>query len=351
MLVNFLCLLAAGRIPRSETLKSSMQPNKSTGRRPTRSALRASLLLPVLITLGIWLAGAVVLVLFPTAFNAVLAGVVGVSLALYLIYWTRHERRSLQITAVLFALPALAGIAWGLISGQARYTLIGVGVTFVLLVAQRVLNTPLSFRAALRHFNSGDVDQALQLINKSIEARPDFWESYQLRALIHLSKLNFARAERDAKTAVSRRPEAHPVYNTLGQVYLAQERFAAAEEAYVQAVELAPDNDLYRYHLGLSRYRQEKYRPAAEALAAATQGALPRAMHDLAAHYYLGRCLEALGEADAAAEAYAEMAHFRRGLATWRRQLRDQPPYPHLAQMRADVADMAVRLAVGEEEE
>jgi tetratricopeptide (TPR) repeat protein len=253
--------------------------------------------------------------------------------------------------AVLFALPALAGIAWGLISGGAQYTLIGVGVTFILLAGQRFLNTPLSFRAALRAFNGGDTDRALRLINKSIEARPDYWESYQLRALIYLSRLDLARAERDAKTAVSRRPDAHPVYNTLGQVYLAQARFAEAEAVYAEAVERAPDNDLYHYHLGLSRYRREKYRPAAEALARATRGSLPRAMYDLAAHYYLGGCLEALGEPDAAAEAFAAMSHFRGGLAALRRQLRNQPPYPHLEQMRADAADMAARLGMGEEEE
>jgi TolA-binding protein len=141
------------------------------------------------------------------------------------------------------------------------------------------------------------------------------------------------------------------VYNTLGQVYLAQARFAEAEAVYAEAVERAPDNDLYHYHLGLSRYRREKYRPAAEALARATRGSLPRAMYDLAAHYYLGQCLEALGEPDAAAEAFAAMSHFRGGLAALRRQLRNQPPYPHLEQMRADAADMAARLGMGEEEE
>ncbi len=326
---------------------TAMDKEKSSStatQRPTSRELRFSFLLPVVITLAVWVVGAIVLVIFPRQFNVILALLVGFSLVVYLLYWTRKERRSLQIIAVLFALPALAGITWGMIQGNLGYTFVGLSVTAVLLFLQRLLNTPISYRAAYRHWTQGQYDSALDLINRSIEARPDFWQSYQLRALIYLMNMNFQHAERDARAALERKPNAHPVYNTLGQIFLAQNRFAEAEDAYAAALELAPDYALYNFHLGLSRYRMEKYRPAADALVAATQGTLPLAEHDVQAYYFLARSLEQLGETAKAREAGELMARFRDGLTALRRDLENQPDYPHVELLRADVAEMRRRL-------
>ncbi len=320
------------------------QATSSSTQRPTARELRFSFLLPVVITLAVWVMGAIVLVIIPRQFNLILALLVGFSLVVYLVYWTRKERRSLQIMAVLFALPALAGITWGMIQGNLGYTFMGLGITAVLLFLQRLLNTPISYRAAYRQWTQGHHDAALDLINRSIAARPDFWQSYQLRALIYLMNMNFNHAERDARAALERKPSAHPVYNTLGQIYLAQNRFAAAEEAYTAALELAPDYALYNFHLGLSRYRLEQYGPAAEALAAATQGTLPLVEHDLQAAYFLARSLEQMGETAKAQEAWELMGQFKEGLTALRRDLENQPDYPHVALLQADVAEMRRRL-------
>lgn len=315
--------------------------------RPTPRELRFSFVLPVVITLAVWLVGAIVLLIVPRQFNLILALLVGFSLVVYLVYWTRKERRAVQFTAVLFALPALAGITWGMIQGNLGYTFVGLGATAVLLFLQRLLNTPISYRAAYRQWVQGNQAAALALISRSIAARPDFWQSYQLRALIHLQAMRFPHAEKDARTALARKPNAHPVYNTLGQIYLAQNRFAEAEEAYAAAWELAPDYALYNFHLGLSRYRLEKFRPAAEALAAATQGTLPLAEHDVQAAYFLARSLEQVGEMAKAQEAWELMARFKEGLAALQRDLEKQPDYPHLALLRADAAAMRQRLQEG----
>ena len=186
---------------------------------------------------------------------------------------------------------------------------------------------------------------ALELVDKSIDARPTFWESYQLRAMIHLANMQLAFAERDAKMAIDLNPKAHPVYNTLGHIYLAQENFPAAEDAYGRALDLAPGYALYLYHLGLSEFRQGKYRDAAESFAASTQGTLPTAEYDLQARYYLARCLEELDEPEKAAEAEAQMAQFGHGLEPLQKMIARQPDYAHLEQMRADLDDIAARLA------
>lgn len=303
-----------------------------------------SFLLPVVITLAVWLAGAVILLIIPQQFNIMLGLLVGFSLVVYLAYYLRKERRSVQVTAVLFAIPALAGITWGTIQGDLGYMFAGVGITAVLLLLQRLFNTPLSYRAAYRAWTRGDNHAALDLINRSINARPDFWQSYQLRALIHLMNMNFAHAERDARAALARKPNAHPAYNTLGQIYLAQNQFSQAEEAFAAALLLTPGYALYNYHLGLSRYRLGNYRAAVEALAAATQGTLPLAEYDLQVCYFLTRSLEALGQMEKAQEAHALVACFAEALPALQRDLENQPEYPHLALLRADAAEIKMRL-------
>jgi tetratricopeptide (TPR) repeat protein len=213
------------------------------------------------------------------------------------------------------------------------------------LATLRFFNTPISYRAAYHRFRDGDLDGALDLISRSIEARTDFWESYQLRALIYLSLLSFGHAEKDAKTALELNPKAHPVYNTLGLIYLAQERFAEAEDAYGRALDLAPGYALYLYHLGLSEYRQQKYQDAIDSFIAATQGTLPLREYDLQNAYYLTRSLEEVGNQEGARAAAEQMEKFSDGLAPLKRQVANLPDYPQVAQMQVDLADMERRLS------
>lgn len=322
-----------------------MSKNKSS-HGLSRGEMRASLLLPIGIILAIWLAGLALVLLFPnaTSFNTAVSVAIGLSLIIFLLYWTRQADGRLRTTALLMAIPALVGITLGITNGRLQFIALGVGLTFLLLILQRLFNTPLSFRFANNYFNQGNLDGALRLINKSLSRRPDFWESYQLRALIRLAKLDFRRAETDAQKALELNPKAHPVLNTLGQIYLAQEQFANAEDTYQQAVSLAPNTALYHYHLGLAQYRQKNYQAAAEALATATQKTLPTIRYDLQAHYYLGCCLEKLGDQKTAAEAFAGMASFKEGLDILQDQLGSQADYPHIDQLRKDVASMARRL-------
>ncbi|MFL7840086.1 MAG: tetratricopeptide repeat protein [Candidatus Promineifilaceae bacterium] len=306
--------------------------------------MRSSMLLPAALGLAILLAGAVVVIFSPWPFWITMTVVIGLMLLAYLLWSTRRASWGLRILAVAVAVPAIIGISIGLASGSTSAALLGVGVTVLLLTLLRFYQTPLSFRLANSRFRRGDMDGALELIDKSIAARPDFWESYQLRAMIFLAAMQLNHAERDAKKALEINPKAHPVYNTLGNIYLAQERFAEAEEAYGNALDLAPGFALYLYHLGLSEYRQGKYGDAAESFAAATQGTLPTAEYDLQARYYLARSLEELGENEKAALAEEQMLKFAYGLEPLQDMIGRQPDYPHLDQTRADIADIARRL-------
>ena len=306
--------------------------------------MRSSLLLPTALGLAILLAGAVVILFSPWPFWITMTIVIGVMLFAYLLWSTRGATWGLRFLAIAIAIPAVAGISYGLANGRTSAALLGVGLTVFLLTLLRFYQTPLSFRMANNRFRRGDLEGALELVDKSIDARPAFWESYQLRAMIHLANMQLAYAERDAKMAIALNPRAHPVYNTLGHIYLAQERFADAEEAYGRALDLAPGYALYLYHLGLSEYRQGKYRDAAESFAASTQGTLPTAEYDLQARYYLARSLEKIDAPEQAALAETQMINFAYGLEPLQERIGRQPDYPHLERTRADLDDIADRL-------
>ena len=323
------------------TQQTRIQKQKTARR---RQEMRASLLLPIGIIIVVWLAGMFAFLLLPDQFYGIVTVLVGLGLLIFLAVWTRNADKRTRRWAIILAIPALIGIAVGMVYGSATYTMLGVGITVGLLVIQRAIDTPISFRFARRQFSAGNSEEALELVTRSIQARPDFWQSYQLRALIYLTMIDFPRAERDAKEAIKRNPKAHPAYNTLGQIYLAQNRFDEAEEIYNQALDLDPNLGLYYYHLGLAQYRQEKYDEAADALASATQATLPLPEYDLQAYYYLARSLEATEDDDLAQQAYTEMGKFENGRYPLKRQLENQPYYPHLPLMQADLADIEQRL-------
>jgi tetratricopeptide (TPR) repeat protein len=316
--------------------------------RPSSKALRLSLLLPIVIALLIWLIGLIVFAVAPGRFDTAVSLIIGIGLVLFLLYdlRARPESKQNRLIALLLMLPAVFGIAAGLLRGQALYAITGVSASLLLLGVHRALSVPFSYRLARRRLQMGDPDGAFELVNKSLAARPDFWQSYQLRALVLLSRLNFRAAERDARKALDLRPDAHPVYNTLGQLYLAEEKFNEAKDAYSKALELRPATPLYLYFYGLSAYRLQEYQHAAEALAIAVKGPLPIQSYQLQAYYYLGRSLEQLKRNEEAAEAFNEMTTLQAALPALQEELATQPDFPHLSQLQEDLADLQRRLTV-----
>lgn len=327
--------------------KTKETPSKRSGERPSRKELRASVMWPIIISVGIWLAALVIWLIAPGRFDVLVSGIIALGLAVYLVSFIRSQRLtgSEQYIVFLLSVPAIAGITAGMFYGSAVYAITGVSLTLLLLGMRRLFSTPFSYRMARRRFFAGDLSMALDLADKAIAARPNFWETYQLRALIYLSNMRFDLAERDAHRALELRPDAHPAYNTLGQLYLATNRFTEARAAYLKAGELAPKNALYLYHLGLSNYRLSNHREAAEALAGATRAGVPYVTYELLTYYYLLRSLEANHEVEKAEEVAADLLKFREGLPQIKAELAQQPDFPHLALLKQDVRDLEKRLA------
>lgn len=330
--------------------KKALSTTRRIGKRPSRSALRASFFWPVAISVAIWVVGLVIWLFAPGRFDVLVSVLIATGLLIYLIWHQRRLRLTLRerVVALLLLAPAVAGISYGVKEGDAVYAITGVSLTLLLLGLQNILTTPFSYRMAWRNFQRGNLELALDLVDKAIVARPGYWESYQLRALLYLLDLQYDRAEVDARKALSLRSDAHPVYNTLGQIYMASSRYEKAAEAYTQAINLSPIEALYHYFQGLALFRLGEIREAAEALAAATRLGLPDVSFELRAYYYLGRVLEENGETEMAEQIYDEMMVFKPGLEMYKAELRGQVDFPELALLRADMRDMERRLKTAE---
>ncbi len=317
-----------------------MTSNSSS--RPSRKEMRVSLLLPIMITVIVWLIGLVVYALTPgeVQFNAVIAILIGGGLVSYLIYYMRSVSARLRVLAVVMAIPALVGITWGTVNGRSSPIIIGFAITFLLLIIQRALTTPFSYRAAAQAFDRGDVDRALMLINKSIAARPDFAESYQLRAMIRMLNEQFKAAEQDAQKAIELQPKSDQFYNTLGQIFLSNGRYPQTCDIYQQAITLNPDRAMHHYHLGLSHFRLGAYRDAAESFSTATRKTLPTMAYDLLTHYYLWRSLLEIGETELAQTTHDTMQNFADGLQELEIQLDASSKTIHTQSLRKDIDNL-----------
>lgn len=307
----------------------------------TRKALRASLILPVIITFGILIVGILLFQLVPEAqFNNAFALLAGGGMLAFLAYWTRGANWQIRLIALLLALPALAGIVASVVRGSSQFIVIGVGATFLLLVVQRAFSVPTSYRVASRSFNRGDYEGALNMVNKTIKARPDFAEAFQLRAIIRMIYKQFQQAEEDARRAIALQPTVHTNFNTLGQIYLAESRYQDALETFDKAVALDDTIAINQYHKGLSAYRLGKMQLAAEALSMATKKTLPRIEYDLLAHFYLHKALQTLKQDEVAAEALTALRKFGDGAPRLRQMADNEADYEHILLLRKDVDEI-----------
>ncbi len=307
----------------------------------TRKELRSSLILPIVITLAVLLVGWLLFFLVPEGqYDNALALLLGGGLIAFLIYWTRNANWQLRLLALLFALPALAGLTTGLIQGRTGLIVIGFAITFVLLFIQRIFQMPTSYLIASRNFQQGNYERALNLINKSIESRPDFPESYQLRASIRMIYKQFAKAELDAKHAISLQPNAHSNYNTLGQIYLAESKYDQAYEMFDKATSLDDSIAMNQYHKGLAAYRLGKHQLASEALSLSTKKTLPLIEYDLLSHFYLYKSLMKIKQNKTAETAVETMQKFAEGVPFVEEMVEQNPENPHIKLLGKDLKEI-----------
>ena len=85
--------------------------------------------------------------------------------------------------------------------------------------------------------DDNDMDAALELYNKSIEADPVYTPPYIKIANIYIERLQYADAERILKKAIEIDPDCYEAYRRLSKVYRIEQRYADALKLCTSALD------------------------------------------------------------------------------------------------------------------
>lgn len=238
----------------------------------------------------------------------------------------------------LFIIPLAAAFVAFIVTNHLLYTAAAFVIGYIAMEGLRFLLLPPHLHRAVQNYQRGNLQEALELAQRSIQARPERWESHYLLALIYFAKSDLTRAEESARKAIELNPDNDVNRATLGQALYAQRRFSEAQEAFAQAVQLKGKEGLNQYNLGSTLFRLERYDEALPRLELATRLGLDDPQLSLLAHYYLGMCLQKEGDEHGAHEAFTGMQEYAEALETLKRDVETAPGYPAQPLLKEDVA-------------
>lgn len=216
---------------------------------------------------------------------------------------------------LLWIVPLVVALVVFLLTQNAIFTALGLVAGMMLMWAVRRLMLPPHVHDAIRLFQKGDLESAVEAANQAASARPDRWEPYYVRSLIHFAFSQLEAAEDDARRSIELNPNSSANHAMLGRVLSAQANFAAARQAYASAVELNGRDANNQYHLAVADYRLGHYEGAGRRLELATRLGIENEQQELLAYYYLARCQEEMGDPpDSAIERMREKREALQGL-------------------------------------
>ena len=219
------------------------------------------------------------------------------------------------------------------------FVLLVLGVLILLIIEKYVM--PPFYRASAQRLRAGNVNEALELINRSIEACPNFYPSYALRSYLYLCKKQLAEAKEDAELVIRLEPDNWYGYRTFGQWFLFQGRYAEAIEPFSEALRLAPKESVNHCTLGATYYRLKDFEKAVECLQRAVSIKSSKSCA-LSSHYYLGCSFAELGQEEKAIDVFDEMRKkYSKGLKAWENDYGPLPDdYPAIEAGKKDIEEV-----------
>jgi tetratricopeptide (TPR) repeat protein len=91
-----------------------------------------------------------------------------------------------------------------------------------------------------RLLSDGDLVAAILILDKLVDALPDFAEAWNRRAIIHFVSHNYYEAIADCETAISLNPVHFGALHGLGLSHAALGNYSAAIRAFRAALEIQP---------------------------------------------------------------------------------------------------------------
>ena len=98
---------------------------------------------------------------------------------------------------------------------------------------------------------SGQLDQARNVIDEEIRRDPSNLEAYNLLGIIFTNEKNYTEALDAFQQALKLNPNSTSTHNNLGNLYVAQEKPDLAEKEFNRVLQIAPANRDANYNLGL----------------------------------------------------------------------------------------------------
>lgn len=245
---------------------------------------------------------------------------------------------------ILFVIPLATALVAFFATNQLLFTALGFVAGYILMEGLRFLLLPPHLHRAVRNYQRGDLQQALELAQRSIEARPERWEPRYLQALAFFARGDLAEAEQSARNAIRLNPENDAGHLILGQVHFSQKRFSRAREAFEEAVRLNGRAGLNRHHLGATLFRLGEFELGVPQLELTLRLGLEQDELTLLTHYYLGRALQEIGRREDAQLTFDAMSQHAEALRTLKQDLHDAPSFPAQELLKEDARDIERRL-------
>lgn len=139
----------------------------------------------------------------------------------------------------------------GVLRSWMAFGVVGILLFVLFSAARHKQQDAISLRSALRAWRSGDQEQALQLLGRVLEHRPNFAEGHYMLGRIYLDRNDLDNSLREFKRTAELSPSFVEAQGQLCAVYI-RKRLPNDALPYCQkAVSLDPENPDRRYNLGL----------------------------------------------------------------------------------------------------
>ncbi len=241
----------------------------------------------------------------------------------------------------LFVVPLITALVAYVLTQRLLFTALGFVVGYLLMEGLRFVFLPPYLHRAARRYQKGDLEAALELSQRAIEARPDRWEPYYLQALIQFSGSELDRAELSASKAIDLHSEEAVAHQVLGQILFAQGRYDEAKESFLAAIDNGGREGIHQFHVAAASFRLGQWSEAVPRLELALRLGIDNRQLTLLATFFIAECLKQLGEEEAAEDYYAQLLRYSKELANLQQDLHIVPDYPERTALRKDVDAIA----------
>jgi len=293
---------------------------------------------------GLILGGLIVVVLLIAAFS----GESWLPRVIALVFWLMLAGASLIVNSRLpdrsrpqlwrSAGPALGLLAWAVILPRQGLFFAGASIGWLVL-AQFVLRSRvrMEYQAAIRHLRHNEFDQAIEVMDRLIEAEPADPEHYRFRAELYRLSNRVSQAQHDYEMMIGLIPDSSGGYMGLAEVFAQTGEFEKAHPYAVSALERDVQNWMSAYNLGMIEDRLSHAASAIEHLETALTIGLTQSRYRLLTRLWLARNHYRLGQHEAAQQQLELLRNERAGLEDWHLILSSDQAAPLRGLLEPDV--------------